>query len=94
MFWGTKWAMMMKTGTNDASGIVCALGMSFFYFYLLTNDFIFYLDSNYVLRYKVGDDDKTRHKWHQTHCLCPRYIFFHFLSTNYYVLRYKVSNDD
>ena len=46
--------MRMKTGTNDARRVVCALGTSFFIFYLLTNDFICYLDSSYVLRYKEG----------------------------------------
>jgi hypothetical protein len=29
--------MMIKTGTNDVSGIICALGMSFLIFFLSTN---------------------------------------------------------
>jgi hypothetical protein len=46
--------MTTKTGTNDARRVVCVLGTSFLNFYLLFNDFIFYLGSSHVPRCKEG----------------------------------------
>src|ERR1700678_2339922 len=45
-----------KTGPNDARHIVWALGAMFLilFFYILTNDFLFYLRPRYVLQAREG----------------------------------------
>ena len=63
---GLRWAMTTKTGTNDARRVVCVLGTSFLNFYLLINDFIFYLDSSHVPRCKEGLGGRLRRKRAQT----------------------------
>ena len=48
-----RWLAMTITGPNNASGVVWALGICFFFphvFSLLTNDFYFDLGPHYVLK--------------------------------------------
>jgi hypothetical protein len=66
------WAATMKTGPNDASGVVWALGELFFFFFVFFNTNYCFLDSNVKIQYRVSSYNENGPRQCQTRHLGPR----------------------
>jgi hypothetical protein len=67
---------MRKTGPNDASGVVWALGIFFRDFCKVTNDFCSYLGSIYFLQVGMDGDDHNEPKRRARHVVWALGVFF------------------
>jgi len=77
--WGEfGWMGMRKTGPNDASGVIWALGIFslFFVIFVKSNDFCSYSGSIYFLQVGMDGDDHNEPKRRARHVVWALGVFF------------------